>query len=688
MPQMEPVDGEARALGFQFEERDIRGLVDEARKVDKEIAIVIQDVAICEQHYRVKGYYSRWNDDDRLYKFLVPQQYWEGTQIPRSSIGVPVVLEHVNALSAQINDIMFEEDPPFHPLPHSGTRQDEQRAIEEVIEWANDKTHIEREMTGTTDSGLLHGTGLQKFYVEFKGGYFCPRAEYVEREFVFVSPKTRWPDVRQAPYVCHQMYRTVDELDKMRDTADLTIPSLEVMMMWAIPDQETPTQTNKEHVIGVGGTPYAAELGPRPRYKQDSIDPKQWKVEVLEYATPTEVITVLNRKKLAGKRSNVINGKEWGSVRWGSCYFIRQDGEFDGMGVGQLNGQEQTLQQGVKNLQVDNLALSINKMIVRAPGTNVFSQPIKISPGRIIDADPDKIKILEVGGIDPSSFQFLQDSDAAATRRSGANEVAVQGAFPESSGGIGRTAQGMALLAQGATARLRRYVKTVEEQVFIHWLEWLVECFIPYYMDQGLLKVILGPKSKNVDLKSMKQFSSKMKFKFLAATKMKRRAAMLAAVPTIIQHYQNEFVLDSIKSQFKKVDHSQIDRMLWDAAGWPNEYQVITDMSKDEKEQVMSENQLVQQLTVMRATEQIKGAEKLKQIEADSSGKIIKEVIKDALRDGNVREEQKYQASFDQGAQAANMFLDQYVPPTNMQEFNNEQQQQLQPRTRKSNSNR
>src|SRR5476649_2058535 len=52
------------------------------------------------ERYRVWRYRNhdlRWNTDDALFVGWMPQRRWEGTQVPRSSLGVPISFDQIES---------------------------------------------------------------------------------------------------------------------------------------------------------------------------------------------------------------------------------------------------------------------------------------------------------------------------------------------------------------------------------------------------------------------------------------------------------------------------------------------------------------------------------------------------------------------------------------------------------------
>src|SRR5277367_5502658 len=74
--------------------------------------LVLKDLNRGEYYLLAKGMSVEWDADDRLYLFRVPQGFWEGSSVPRASLGVPLIYEHIESLMPQVMAALFADDPP------------------------------------------------------------------------------------------------------------------------------------------------------------------------------------------------------------------------------------------------------------------------------------------------------------------------------------------------------------------------------------------------------------------------------------------------------------------------------------------------------------------------------------------------------------------------------------------------
>src|SRR5215468_3877501 len=81
------------------------------------VALVLKDLNVAEYYLLAKGMTVEWDRDDRLYLFRMPQAFWEGSSVPRSSLGMPLILEHIESLMPQVMNALFSDNPPFSASP-------------------------------------------------------------------------------------------------------------------------------------------------------------------------------------------------------------------------------------------------------------------------------------------------------------------------------------------------------------------------------------------------------------------------------------------------------------------------------------------------------------------------------------------------------------------------------------------
>jgi hypothetical protein len=88
------------------------------------LKIVLQDMALAEAWVTSQGWITEWQRQERLYLFKVPVRFWDGTNVPRSHLGMPLVYEHVESILPQLMTGLFADNPPFMSVPRPATSMD------------------------------------------------------------------------------------------------------------------------------------------------------------------------------------------------------------------------------------------------------------------------------------------------------------------------------------------------------------------------------------------------------------------------------------------------------------------------------------------------------------------------------------------------------------------------------------
>lgn len=619
------------------------------------LKLVVQDAERAETWRQNKGVMTEWSRADRLYHFKVPQQFWEGTLVARASLGVPLVYEHVESLLPQIVGSLFADTPPFMIKPRPGTSMQAARAMSHLLEWELERINFAEEIRLVAKSCLLYGTGIAKWgwtsqtnrirriiqpnpqdpdetaVQEIDQEVSLPTFESLDLRRIFVDPSLRVPDIRQARFIIHQVYMTLQELDDLRDMEGYDIPARTALQGYFFPPQEVAT-------TGIdGANPHPLSLqneftqAEHPS-AQVSVNPLLLPLEVLEYWTADQVITVLQRKLVI---RNVDN--EFGVLPFVSCAFSDVLDGFYGLGLGKLIGGEQQLQQGIINARLDDLSLRINGMFVRLRGSNSPTQQVRMRPGGVIDVDKEGgVTMLDRGVGLPEAFAEVNFSDQRAQRRSGASEFVVQGSIPQSGTSSLVTAGGVNALASGAGARIQYFIeRQLAGLVFVPTLNALLamtrERLAPSQVER-ILSEELGVALD--DAQPLDILNANVDFSILAATKLQARRAMAATLPTLIQFLVNEPVMSALAEQGKKINFEELVNMLFDVSAWPNQQNVVVAMSDEDTQRNMLNNPAIQQMLAGQA----QGEQDSRMIEekaiAQSGRDIIKQTLKQSAGEG------------------------------------------------------
>jgi hypothetical protein len=676
------------------------------------VQLVVKNLNRAEYYLLAKGMTVEWDKDDRLYLFRMPQAFWEGSSVPRSSLGMPLCLEHIEATMRQVMPVLFPDDTSSFvcdPMPSTSRKAADASKI--IIASQLKKCGMREETRLGVKSGLTYGTAVHKNYwkrssrvkrtwkwkeapeiTQTDVGTIQtptkkskeavedietvvtdgPWTENVYIRHVIVSPDLRVPDVRKANYVIHRTYPTMEEIDDLRLLPGFKIPPYEDLVQLMMPPKETPERsllegrsTSSVLNTGISSLDINMEFRAMPRWQEASADPNQGKLELLEYWTPERVIYVLNRKLCL---KNDIN--PFGKIPFLSFCYIDVLDSFYGIGICKLVGGEQRLQQGVINSRLDDLALRLSGTFLRKRGANTPTQQLRLRPGGIIDSDDEKgVQMIEYPPAIVDAFTEVEASDQRAQRRTSANSAVTQGT-PGPQGQIGRTATGMDTVAAAVGTAMGYFVDFICDLYLIPLIEnfhemncqWLepeqIEAILGEELgedySEALNEGLSDEKDKSVRLDALDVKNACLKFNIQAGTRLRAKQAMAQQLMTIIQLLQQASVQDSLDAQGKKTDWAKLVDAMWDMGDWPGTQDWIVDQTDQDKQRAAAKAQAQQQMGV----DAQKHAHRMGEIEQKGVASIVTKIVDSLLQElspeGRMQLLQLNQAAMDAATQQNN----------------------------------
>jgi hypothetical protein len=638
---------------------------------DIALQLVLRDLARSENQILAKGMTVAWDRDDRGVLFRMPVAFWEGSSVPRSALGIPLILEHIESLMPQYMQALFSDDPPFQVNPRPKTTLDAARAVKQVISKQLQDIGFQEEIRLGLKESLTYGMGVWKAgwrrVKKFRRGYKYaespeavmvgvgiainkptrksqevveyleeyeinePKIEKVHIRHIIVDASLAVPDIRKAKFVIHRTYPNLEDLEELRDQPGYELPSKEVLQSLFDPPKESPERsimegrsTSSVLNTGVSSLDINMEFKAMPRWQAPSEDPNLQPLELLEYTTENKVIVVLNRKLTI---KNVVN--EFGKINYFSIPPIDVLDSWYGIGIAKLLSGEQRLQQGIINSRLDDLALRLSGTFLRKRGSNTPTQQLRLRPGGIIDSDDEKgVQMIQYPPAISDAFTEVEASDNRAQRRSGANEIVTQGTLTQPSS-ITRSAAGVNTLAAGVGARSAYFIDFVTMLVIIPFLDfvhesnsrWLSIDQIQEILDDGLEKAFEGDA---IEIKN-----ANVKFKMQAGTKLRAKVAIQQFIPPLLQLLGNEAVLTALQDQQKKVNFVKLIQQMLDAADWPGEQEIITDQTDADKQLIQQKSEMAQQNSLIQQKHQATMAEIEQKGVAQSGTHIIKGLIEE-----------------------------------------------------------
>src|SRR5271157_1682153 len=637
--------------------------------------LVLKDLNRAEYYLLAKGMSVEWDADDRLYLFRVPQGFWEGSSVPRASLGVPLIYEHIESLMPQVMSALFADDPPFEIISRPRTKQDVARAAKQLINYQLSNMGFREELRKCIKELMVYGTcymrlgwrrykkpvrkrvrrgtpkvtlvnGLPvKSYEKGSGNWVMktemvevnePYCENVHIRYCVPDPKLRCPDVRRAAFHIHREYMGVEALEKaFRKVPGNKLPDTDILKSYFDQPKESPERsllegrsTTSVMNTGISSLDLNMEFKAMPRYQESTADPNKEQLEVVEYWTENQHYVLLNRKTVIINEQNTFN-----EICYRSACFTDVLDSFFGIGLARLLKGEQRLQQGVINGRLDDLSLRLSGSFIRVRGSNTPAQQLRLRPGGIMDTDNvDGIKMIEYPPALADAFTEVEASDTRAQRRSGANELITQGG-QQGPSSITRTATGMNALSAGVGARLGYLIDFISNLCFVPTLEFIQESNSKWLDEETITSILTDELAHDYQGDMLDVVNAKVKFRMLASAKAKARQALAQNMMPMMQIFQQAPVQEALQMQGLVVDWVEIAQAIADISEIAGTQKWIRTMNDAEKKAMAAKNQFAQDMAT-KATEHRHAMDEIAAKGQAQSGTAVVKGLVDELKEG------------------------------------------------------
>src|SRR6267142_1226341 len=665
----------------------------ELTKDDLALALVIQDCQRAEKFVMARLWLSEWRIAKALYEAAVKQEYWRDTLVPRASNAYPLVAQHVRAILDQTMSALFPENPPFAIDPTEGTPRQVARGWESIVGYQLRQVGFKAQLRLISKDGLIFGTGIGKYgwekfprkkriyrraqspakipgvkglpdqtlhttesdeleELEFEEMVSRPFFTRCEINHVLVSPGLRQPDIRRAGYVEYRDYMTIRDLNKLRDFEGYNIPTeTELKQLAAPPAEQAPSSVVESETTAFPAQGHRA----LPRYLDESEDPMDHKLEVLERWSNDTVIVALQRKKIIRNENN-----ELGEIPFLSCFWDDIPGTFYAFGIPRRIGSVQTHIQGLRNLRLDDINLNLQNVWLEKQGTNLTGQPIRMYPGaRHKVTDPEGIKPLIKQPVLAEAYREESVLTADAEKTTGAQEQTVQGAMPERGrSSMGRTATGAGIIGGASSGRIQSYVDCIVDQVFIPFLYALLH-MDRRFLEPKLIRQIVGPTlweamdaDHDGDLLVDMCNATDIKFVMSAGVSIAARQKMAASLPLQMQMFSTPAFQQGLSESIYKVNWLEMARRDEQATGWKSQEDIFIPLTPEDIQSRAAQNPevLKAQATQQRIAQlhkqnkdlsQQEHQQKMSQIDAKGLANAGETIITRSIERAAEREEMK-----------------------------------------------
>lgn len=588
---------------------------------DYALSVVKSDWAYAES-YRINAHDWRYRNANELYLAWAGQRYWDGTRVPRSSLGMYVVFEQVEAMLPKVisavtstNSYHFqaemgEEDERIpeawkelvsNQLDEINFREQIQQCVKSMEiygngvievgweEYEDEYIHFEEKRKAAKIVTVQHPTagminvptGIQSEFKrvvtrETKGR---PYVRYVSLIDFYVDPACESVIIQNgAGYVIKRVYMSAGKLKSFKGQEGFRIPD----------DQYITTLTRSKSTAQQDVSKLSTELfrynmwNPSQDY---TSDPAQRKLAVIEYTTPTRKIWWLQ----GGEQSqsivyNAIN--KYGMINYFAVPYANVLDRWHGLSIADVAEGEQRLQTAIINARIDELALAIHKPMVKRRGVTIPQYQLKVRPGVVIETENPEgdIMQLEASNITQQAFIEVEASDRRVQRATGMSDLAALGTPSSGGNSANRTATGVNTQLSATQGRVTYIVENIESMIIepaVNMIIRLNRKFMDIKTAVNWLKV--DKRFQGLDPK--KVLNTRVTAECRASTKMAAKSNFLQLLPMLAQVWLNPELLQMMAQQTDKTfDAEEFMHMTLDALNYSPRNPLIVDLTPQQKQ--------------------------------------------------------------------------------------------------------
>lgn len=563
------------------------------------------------ENYRNMNHDWRFRNADELYAAWTGTKYWDGTRVPRSSLGIYVCFEQIESLLPNIVKAIFASYPPFDTTPEPGTSLDESQQVENLLlhqlerignGMGNSKirVNVRETVRRTLKSAFIYGNGITElgwesyererlqFMVQrtpIMGKFNHPQygmiktpvgskprtvvkkqTETVNMPFAknipiqdfYIDQNCQSPLVQDARCSAVRELVHIDELLKYEDNKAFKLPLRTELYEWSKQKFSTMGDYSKS----------ATELMRSGTYwptMEGTADAAGQRVEVIRYVTPFRLVWLCGRKRAI---LNIPN--PYGFINFFNLCYVDFPNRFYGFGVTDVAEGEQRLITSIINARVDELALAIHKPIIKRKGATFSQSQLRIRPGINWEVENPKedIQTFEYGAINQNAYVEVEAAERRLQKYTGITDLAVQGGPTPGGNSANRTATGVNVQA-GASGTRMEYLVGTAESVYLEPLLYGLHYLNQKFLDPQQALEILGPDGKTLQLDPTMIKNADCRFKFMASERMQSRTATLNALPMLGQSLLNPAFMGALgQINHKKLNVEFIGNRIADAMNW------------------------------------------------------------------------------------------------------------------------
>jgi hypothetical protein len=463
----------------------------ETPQVDETLAMVVKDFK-SSWDYCAGSWHDRWMNNYKLYNNERVKVGYNGI----TDTFVPMVFGTIETLCSAL----FGSKPKFNYLAPKENKDQKTDILNALLDFYWEKDQWSIKVINTGRGMLREGTAVD---------YFCwvgdhPVLINVPIRDFFIDPTATTLD--NARFMGRRYLTTLDEL-KSFEIVDVANPI------------ETPSETNpNETEINYGMKKKYKNLDKLDKASQDTgkgatseektdkqekddlygstLEDVEGQVEVIEYWTNDEVISVMNRSIVIEESENYYlskakaNGDPFpqGLMPFADARDYVDASLFYAKGEIDFIADEQELLNDITNQRIDAVTYVLNPMYTLDPKYADKLEQVESVPGAVYPFERDTLNRIDMGTIPPDSFNESMNIKNEIRETTASNEVVK---------GVGEVAGGKATATEinaqiaGAGQRINLKITQIENGYF-HRVAKIVLAMVKLYVTEPMMVRIVG----------------------------------------------------------------------------------------------------------------------------------------------------------------------------------------------------
>jgi hypothetical protein len=621
--------------------------------------------------YRSINHDWRFRTSDQLYLAWTQRKTWEGTKIPRSSVGIFLALEQIEALLPNVVLALFPDNNrlPFDVEPEPGSTPAQAAAVRDLISWQLQdigepgKYLTLREIARRAyKSSYIYGNGLVEFGVldrNITRNHFTrtdipirqtiahpltgepvavPTGQFrsvVQRQLTtqhVVRPTLSNVDIRDfywdpncnshnpndGGFCATRHLLSVNKLLEYQGTDGFNIPNASDLAKLSQIKTMTQGDSSKMNQEAFRGMTYQPTI-------DYSTDPSQARVEVIRYWQANRHVWLIGRQWVAYNQPN-----QFGMLPFLDAFYVDVPGRFAGLSICDLVEGDQKLAEAIVNARIDELNLMIHRPLIVKEGRAFSASQQRLRPGVVwkVEDPQNDVKWMDSKPVTQDAYIEVDALERRVQKKTGVTDLAVLGTPSSGGNSANRSATGVSTQASASGQRIQYHVENAEDQFIVPALN-VIHALNQIFLPLDEMQQVLGAEGQLVQIDPVEVVNAGVRFRMNASSKMRIKAALAqGGIGLLLQSILNP-ELDSLAfQQGMRIDFAQVQRLINDTFGLAP-MALWTQMNPQEQQQAM---QLKMAPFMMKMQEQNARLQSQQQVAGDKDethliGKLIDKVM-------------------------------------------------------------